>query len=125
MNLIKTTIAAGGQKLSTPKYELPVPQSLRKVTEGKDGKKIVVGIRPENILDADRQTRGETTRVTAEVEIAEPLGHEVVVHAKLGDDLVVAKLEAHHIPRMGEKIELVLELDAIHLFDAETEKRLS
>jgi multiple sugar transport system ATP-binding protein len=58
------------------------------------------------------------------VEIAEPLGHEVVVHARIGEDLVVAKLDPHHIPKMGDKIELNLELDTMHLFDAETEKRM-
>jgi len=125
MNLIKVTVTDGGQKLATSKFELPVPKSLRHLTEGKDGKKVVVGLRPENILDAARPTRGETAPVHAEVEIAEPLGNEVVVHARLGDDLIVAKLEPHNIPHMGDKIELLVELDSMHLFDAETEKRLS
>ncbi len=125
MNLFRATISDGGQKLVTPKFSFPVSNSLRKLTEGKNGKKVVVGIRPENILDAHRQGRGETTKLTTDVEIAEPLGHEVIVHARLGDDLIVAKLEPHNIPRMGDKIELTFELDTIHLFDAETEKRLS
>jgi len=125
MNLINATVKDGGQKLITVEYELPVPKSLRNLTEGKDGKKVVVGLRPENVVGADRITRGETAPVQAEVEIAEPLGNEVVVHARLGNDLVVAKLDPHHIPRMGDKIELLLELDAMHLFDGETEKRLS
>jgi multiple sugar transport system ATP-binding protein len=125
MNLIKATVAEGGSKLSCSKSALNVPQSLRNLTQGKDGKKVVVGIRPENILDADRPTRGETMKMAAEVEIAEPLGNEVVVHARMGDDLIVAKLEPHHVPKMGEKIELILELETMHLFDAETEKRLS
>jgi multiple sugar transport system ATP-binding protein len=125
MNLIQTTVSEGGQKLSSSKFVLPVPQSLRSLTQGKDGQKIIVGIRPENILDADRPARGEITRLQAEVEIAEPLGHEVVVHARIGDDLVVAKLDPHHIPRMGDKVELIIELETMHLFDAGTGKRLS
>ena len=125
MNLIQTTVSEGGSKLSTSKYVLPVPQSLRNLTQGKDGQKIIIGIRPENILDVDRPARGETTRLPAEVEIAEPLGHEVVVHARIGDDLIVAKLDPHHIPRMGDKVELIIELETMHLFDAGTEKRLS
>jgi multiple sugar transport system ATP-binding protein len=125
MNLIRATISDGGQKLVTAKYSIPVPNSLRRVTNGHDGIKVVIGLRPENILDAHRPGRGETTKITADVEIAEPLGHEVVVHARLGDDLIVAKLDPHNIPRMGDQVELIFELDTIHLFDAETEKRLS
>ena len=60
-----------------------------------------------------------------DVEIVEPLGHEVVVHGRCGEDMLVAKLDPHHIPAVGDKSTLVLEIDRLHLFDAETEKRLS
>jgi len=40
------------------------------------------------------------------------------------DRLLVAKLEPHLIPKTGARIEVALELDAIHLFDAATERRL-
>ena len=124
MNLVQATIAGNGTILTVSNYTIPVPQSLQSLTMGKEGRKIVAGIRPENILEAGNAARGETARLTAEVEIAEPLGHEVVVHARIGEDLVVAKLDPHHIPKMGDKIELNLELDTMHLFDAETEKRM-
>jgi len=54
----------------------------------------------------------------------EPLGHEVVVHGSIGDDVLVAKFDPHHPPSLGGQIEVVLELDRMHLFDAATEKRL-
>jgi hypothetical protein len=41
----------------------------------------------------------------------------VIVHAKCGDDMLVAKLGAHRIPRFGEVVELELDIDSIHLFD--------
>ncbi len=124
MNLIRATIEGGGKQLVTPKFTLPVPQSLQHFTAGKDGQRVVAGIRPENVVDASAEGKGETARITAEVEIVEPLGYEVVVHARAGDELLVAKLEPHHIPKMGDKIDLLLELDTLHLFNAETEKRL-
>jgi multiple sugar transport system ATP-binding protein len=58
------------------------------------------------------------------VEIVEPLGHEVVIYGRLGDDLIVAKLDPHEIPKMGETCDLLIELDELHLFDAETELRI-
>ena len=124
MNLIQATIVENGKSLAAFNQTIPVAQSLQGLTTGKEGRKIVIGIRPENIIDAQNAGRGETARITAEVEIAEPLGHEVVVHARIGEELLVAKLEPHHIPRMGDKIDLNLELDTMHLFDGETEKRM-
>ena len=124
MNFVAATITEGGARLATAKFDLPVPASLRPLTDKHDGLKVVVGIRPENILEAGTETRGETAAIQAEVEIAEPLGNEVIVHARIGDALFVAKLEPHRVPKLGETVHLVVELDALHLFDAETERRL-
>jgi multiple sugar transport system ATP-binding protein len=123
MNLVKAVVRDGGAALETPKYRLPVPASRRVLTSGMEGKSVVCGIRPENLTEG-KAPRGESAKLTGEVEIAEPLGHEVIVHCRVGDDLLVAKVE-HRIPKMGERIELTVELDSMHLFDAETEKRIA
>jgi multiple sugar transport system ATP-binding protein len=124
MNLVRATITDGGKTIAASKFSLPVAQSHRAATEGKDGRKIVFGVRPENILQPGKATRGETGKITGEVEVVEPLGHEVIVHSRIGDDLLVAALDPYSIPEIGSKIELLVELDSLHLFDAETEKRL-
>jgi multiple sugar transport system ATP-binding protein len=124
MNFIRATITNGGAKLSAGKYELPVPASLRAATAGKDGRKVVVGVRPENLLSGGKLPRGESVKLSAEAEITEPLGHEVIVHGRVGDDLLVAAVDPHHAPALGQRIDLVVELEALHLFDADTERRL-
>jgi multiple sugar transport system ATP-binding protein len=58
------------------------------------------------------------------VDFVEPLGHEVIVHGRIGDDILVAKLDPHRAPEMGSDIALEIELNALHLFDAATEQRL-
>jgi len=124
MNFVAASITDGGATLATSTFNLPVPATLRAVTNMHLGRRVVVGVRPENILDANREGRGETAAIEAEVEIAEPLGSEVIVHCRVGDDLLVAKLDPHHHPAPGERVNLVIELESLHLFDAETEKRL-
>ena len=104
-------------------FRLPVPQAWRAATAKHDGKKVVLGIRPENIREEARG--GATVQVTARVEFVEPLGHEVIVHGRVGDDLLVAKTDPHRSPQMGMDFPLVIEADAIHLFDAATEQRLT
>jgi multiple sugar transport system ATP-binding protein len=63
--------------------------------------------------------------VHAHVEFVEPLGHEVIVHGRVGDDLLVAKVDPHRTPETGADVQLVIEVDAIHLFDAGSEQRLA
>jgi multiple sugar transport system ATP-binding protein len=121
MNFVRGVLADGGTRVAASKFSLPLPSKLRGM---QDGLKVAAGIRPENVGDTSMQTRGETARLQGEVEIVEPLGHEVIVHARVGDDLLVAKTDPHRTPQMGSPIELVLELDALHLFDATTEGRL-
>ena len=125
MNFWTATIGDGGAALASEGLTLPVPDSLRELTAGKDGRGVVVGLRPEHLLGAGKPTRGPTSRLSVTVEIAEPLGHEVIVHARLGEDVLVAKLDPHRAPRIDEPLELTVELDALQLFDAATTRRLA
>jgi multiple sugar transport system ATP-binding protein len=125
MNLVTAAVAERGARLVAGTFALPVPEALRPLLEGRDGRKVVVGIRPENLLEVGKPVRGASATVRLEVEIVEPLGHEVVVHARAGDDLIVAKLDPSFVPRMGDSVDLAVELDALHLFDPETELRLA
>jgi multiple sugar transport system ATP-binding protein len=120
MNFFDATVNDG--RLDAAKCSMPVPARLRSVV--RNGQKVLVGIRPENILAPDQQGRGETARVQGIVDIVEPIGHQAIVHSRIGNDLLVASFDSHNIPRVGDPIELVVELDAVHLFDAESELRL-
>jgi multiple sugar transport system ATP-binding protein len=122
MNFVKATIS--GEKLVAGTFELPIPEKLRATGAANQGKKIILGIRPENITDSPANVHGETAVVAAEVEMVEPLGHEVIIHGRTGEDLLVGSLGSHQLPKVGERIDLVVGLDSIHLFDAATEQRL-
>ncbi|HEX9160849.1 MAG TPA: TOBE domain-containing protein, partial [Thermoanaerobaculia bacterium] len=118
MNFFDAELTDG--KLRAPAFALPVPQRFRRVRPGK----VRVGIRPENFLEPSKSGRGETARVRGTVEIVEPIGHEAVVHARVGDDPLVAVFDSHNTPRSGESVDFVVELDELHLFDAATEARI-
>jgi multiple sugar transport system ATP-binding protein len=127
-------VGAPGIVITAAGFSLPVPAALaeRLGAAGTAGRKVVLGIRPENLHGVARAAgEGEAARlarvarVAGIVEFVEPLGHEVIVHTRVGDDLLVAKLEPHRAPKMGDAIELAVDLDALHLFDAESEGRLA
>jgi multiple sugar transport system ATP-binding protein len=118
MNFLRARVDEGGTTAVAGELRLPLGQEQR------GGLEVLVGIRPENLVEKGRQARGETAILPVEVEIVEPLGHEVLVHGRHGEGLVVAKVDPHHAPQVGDRLELQVELGAMHLFDAKTEQRL-
>ncbi len=125
MNFFAATVRDSGHALEAAEFRLPIPATMRPVTNGKEGLKVLVGIRPENILDAGQTGRGETSTLNVEVDMVEPLGHEAIVHGRIGDDLLVATLDPHRLPKIGTKVDIVVELESLHLFDAASERRLT
>jgi multiple sugar transport system ATP-binding protein len=91
---------------------LPVP-----LPSGVDPARVRAGIRPEHL------TRGSVP-IRAVVELVEPIGHEAVVHTRAAGETLVATFEVHAAPRTGETVELMLQPEKLHLFDAATEQRL-
>ncbi|HEX9944367.1 MAG TPA: sn-glycerol-3-phosphate ABC transporter ATP-binding protein UgpC [Thermoanaerobaculia bacterium] len=124
MNFIPATLTDGGTTVTASGFKAPVPQAFRAAAAGREAQQVVFGVRPENIRETGRGGSGETVPVTARVEFVEPLGHEVIVHGRVGDDLLVAKVDPHRAPQMGSQVPLLIDVEAGHLFDAATEKRL-
>jgi len=124
MNFFDAVVRDGGGRLEAGAFALPAPERQRPLLTKRDGRKVVVGVRPENLLEIGKPARGVTATIALEVEIVEPLGHEVVLHGRAGEDLIVAKLDPSHVPAPGDRVDVAVELDALHFFDPETEKRL-
>ena len=124
MNFVPATLTDGGTTVTASGFKLPVPETFRAAATGHDGQKVVFGVRPENIREASREASGGTVPIDVMVEFVEPLGHEVIVHGRVGDDLLVAKVDPHRAPQMGSQIALVIEVEAGHLFNAASEQRL-
>ncbi len=131
MNLLPVRVGGGGTVLSGEGFELPVPEGARAALGGQAGRALVVGIRPERVseaatggADGGSLGAGGEGRLFAEVALAEPLGSEVVVHAQHGAQTLIARLGPERIPAVGSRIELELDLSALHLFDAASEARL-
>ncbi len=127
MNFLSGTIADGGTNLAVSGFTLPVPDVLRGAAAGKDGTQVVIGIRPENLRkagDYGRADPGPRVPIQVTIEFVEPLGHEVILHGRIGDELLVAKTEPHSAPQVGEELSLEIGLAGLHVFDRQTELRL-
>ena len=123
MNFISATIGQGGETLESAVFRLPTPAAWRGAAAKHVGRKVVIGIRPEKVSLMDGAGAGHDS-IQATVEVVELLGSEAVFHGRVGEDLLIAKAESHRAPTLGAKVPLRLELDALHLFDADTQRRL-
>ncbi|MDD2681325.1 MAG: sn-glycerol-3-phosphate ABC transporter ATP-binding protein UgpC [Bacilli bacterium] len=100
------------------KYEIVKKHSLIE-------KPIVMGIRPEDIYDQPEEFSKYTGAVHKfKVEVAELLGPETQIYAEIAGQNIVAKVDARIDLRMGDEVELALNMKKAHFFDPETELRL-
>ncbi|WP_119678090.1 ABC transporter ATP-binding protein [Indioceanicola profundi] len=127
MNVIQMAVDADGTALRYHDLAIPVPASFRAGISAHRGKAVAVGFRPEHVGHVEEHQWGATAPIRGQVEIVETLGHEAIVHFRVGEEMVIGKIRGHGVvlPRIGDLIELVVKADELHLFDAQTEKRIA
>jgi multiple sugar transport system ATP-binding protein len=125
MNFVRATVTDGGSGLGANGIKLPAPAAARAALASRVGKQVIVGVRPENVVAPGRPTRGATTALELTVDLVETLGDEVVIHAHQGEDQIAFKMDPHHTPEFGGKVTALVEVDRLHLFDADTQQRIA
>jgi multiple sugar transport system ATP-binding protein len=125
MNIFKCTVTDGGAALQAAGFTLPAPAALRDALASRVGKTVMAGIRPENVVEQGRPVRGVTAPLSLVAELVETLGDEVVVHGSLGADTVSFKMDPHNPPEFGAKVSAQVEIDRLHLFDADSGQRIA
>ena len=101
---------------------LPVPPQASPALVPYADREVVLGLRPEEIHDRQSAPVGiDGAPVTATVDVAEMLGHEVLLHLLGGEQRFLARVPARTDVRPGQPIEMVLDMGQMHLFDPATE----
>jgi multiple sugar transport system ATP-binding protein len=127
MNFIDALLADDGEELSIEAegISLILPERFREIdaVQERANGPIVFGIRPTDIHDASLPgpvTPDEHNTLTAQVEVVEPMGAESMVYLRAGSHSLVASLDSATSAQEGEPLDLALNLDRAHLFDAES-----
>ena len=84
------------------------------------GKPIIFGIRPEHL--SDQVSDPDHVPITATIEISEPMGSESIVYFKSATGSLIARVPGEHIYHPGEHLTVQLNMEKVHLFDAQTEQ---
>jgi len=104
---------------------VPLPARLTERLAGSVGRKVLFGIRPEDIRDHPPVgERAETFTMNTLVEVVEPLGDEMILYLKTPVHEFIGKMGSHAGVSDGQALEVNLNLDKVHVFDAETGENL-
>lgn len=96
----------------------------QRVRENHMGKRVILGIRPEDIYEYDdakkRQIEKNSVGIEETVVTREMLGAEVMLYFDEQHRSHAVRLSAENRTQTGEKIQLYFDTERIHVFDIET-----
>ena len=126
MNLIDGEITKNGADLQISFASgLSVPILEKPEAQIKEGQKIVMGLRAEDILlDDGRSDIPDAWKFNAEVVVTEPLGSETHMHVNVNGVKMTGKCEGRKIVKPREKIKLSFNLNHLYIFDAASTKSI-
>ena len=133
MNFLSAEVAEGPnglhlKGLGSQDYELPLrDQILTEKVQALKGKKVVLGIRPEDIYDASNPKAPEfrDSVIACKVDIVEPLGSELYVHTHVGSESMIGRIEPDVQVQSGQVFQAHVDPMKIHIFDPGTDVRVS
>jgi len=104
---------------------LSMPQPASKALATYQGKKVMLGVRPEHLAMAEGSaTAARTSTVRLHLDAVEPMGNEIVLHGRAGAYDITARVAPRQVPEPGDEVGLVVDLSQLHFFDATTESAI-
>ncbi|MEG0296900.1 MAG: sn-glycerol-3-phosphate ABC transporter ATP-binding protein UgpC [Clostridium sp.] len=90
-----------------------------------DNSEVIVGVRPEKILYKEEDlAKDGIVKFKGVIELVENLGSELYMHIKAADRTLIIRAAEGTFRRMGEDIELGLDIERIHIFHRETQETI-
>ncbi len=102
---------------------LPIPAAR---LQGRDGTKVVLGIRPEAITDPDGADKSANTVVALKnvIDVTEPAGSDTFVTTTMAGKDVIGRMRADAHVHAGDNADLAINMDKAVIFDPKTEDRI-
>jgi multiple sugar transport system ATP-binding protein len=137
MNFLPAKVEGDGDGLyiADQAFRLRVPREHERLVAQKKGEPVIFGIRPEDIeLQQYAEADWRDNVLQSRVEVLEPLGSEILVHASANGhredstisvddrpDMFVARVDPRAQLTMGQTVPLSFNMSRIHIFDPQTE----
>ncbi|MCB0077887.1 MAG: ABC transporter ATP-binding protein [Anaerolineales bacterium] len=127
MNFFDATVTGSPEEMyiDTGGFRVRVPQSYVNALRGYGGKKVVFGIRPEDIHSA-RFTPGGVTgeTVRGKVDMQEIMGNEIILYMDTSGSSYTARVDPRERAQIGDEVEVAFNMENMHVFDPETEEAI-
>jgi multiple sugar transport system ATP-binding protein len=123
MNFFDVTVkgTADAVEIEGDDFKLAVPPDRAKGLRNYIGKQVFMGIRPEDIYDADYVAPNiHPGHIDANVEVTELMGNEVFLYLLTGGHSYIARVDPRTKARVGQAVRVVANLDNVHFFEKET-----
>ncbi len=122
MNFADGVIAGDGEvAFDEGTFKVPLPAEVAGKVSGYKGKKVVFGVRPEDLRTKPLEGAGPPASFEATVEVVEPMGNEIFAYVTTGKTPIVARLSTREEIKPGSRIKLFIDVRRIHFFDAASE----
>jgi multiple sugar transport system ATP-binding protein len=129
MNFVQGSLTQqnGGIYFDVGQAKVRLPQQVARRVQKHVGKKVTLGVRPEDIGYSNTgKFAGAENVLEATVRVVEPLGDEQIIHLSGPMDTpMICKLDAHVKVDVDQRMEAYLDMNRIHLFDGQTGDNIS
>ena len=130
MNFIDCKVVKNGNGVDLVfkqnKISLPEAKAKKLVDGGYVGKEVVMGVRPQDIHDSQIFIESSPKSIVkADVNVTEMLGSETFLYVVVDGYDMTARVDARSKAKPGDKVELAIDLNRIHVFCKETEKTIT
>jgi multiple sugar transport system ATP-binding protein len=127
MNLFDSTLTNtdGNMYVDTGNFRVKVPAAKHDAFKPYVGKQVLFGIRPEHVHDPEYLPAGiSSSLVESKVEVTELMGNEVIVYLENKGKPFLARVDPRTKSRVGNTVNVAMNMDNMHLFDKATEKAI-
>ena len=101
-------------------FQVALPDGMAGKLADRDGQSVTMGVRPENVDEREARPESNPARVVkAKVEVVEMMGAEVYLYAQTGRTGFTARVAPSCRRRVGDAVEVVLDMEKAHFFGAE------
>jgi len=127
MNFFPATVQKNNGKLfvDAGAFSVQIPDDRTIVYTPYISKSVIFGIRPEDIHNPQYAPPGIIAQpVNAMVDVTELMGNEIFVYLKSGDHNFVARVDPRSRYQIGNLVQMVFNMENMHIFDRETERAI-
>ena len=115
--VVQISMESGGKH-----QQLPIKQTIAGL-ENYVGKKVVLGIRPEQITQQG-ESKDDSAMMDCAIEIIEPTGPDTLITARINGVKTICRIHPTAQCKIGEPMPLQFDMSKVVFFDSDNEERI-